>query len=142
MRSQVLYQAAQVTRGYLLSKRELHASLLGQEGQACFFFSLSLTLLCLLPFVMLGFCRRNHIDNARHDHNTSNKTKHKDDNVDNDDSDDNDYTDNNSDDNKTAGLVNRHQVQTLHIGTDVQKGKKHPNYFAFQSVSSAEQNGS
>jgi len=42
---------------YLLGKRELHAGLPGQEGQACLFFSLSLTLLCLLPFVMLGLCK-------------------------------------------------------------------------------------
>ena len=63
------------TRGYLLGKRELHASLPGQEGQACFFFSLGLTLLCLLPFVMLGLCRRNHIDNVHHDNSNSNNTK-------------------------------------------------------------------
>ncbi len=74
LRSQLFYWAAQATRGYLLGKGELHAGLPGQQGQACFFFSLSLTLLCLLPFPMLGLCKRNHIDNVHRDHTNSDKS--------------------------------------------------------------------
>lgn len=88
---------------YLLGEREFHAGLPGQEGQACFFFSLGLTLLCLLPFVVLRLCRRNHIDNIHCDHKNGNETKHNDDDDDGDvdDADDDDVSDDNDDDDDT-----------------------------------------
>lgn len=44
--------------------------------------------------------------------------------------------DNDNDDNKTAGLGNRHQVRTLHIGTNVQRvrSSQHTMHFSLGAV--------